>query len=126
MIDYINIIKHVLKPGGQFINFGPLLWHWESNEDGEPSIELTLDEVKSLVQKLGFRIDVSLLLFQIFEIYVLIILIYRRKKLLIQHIPIILRVCYNILIKLHIGKCTNIILLKNFNVFQSFRTATKL
>ena len=70
MIDYINIIKHVLKPGGQFINFGPLLWHWESNEDGEPSIELTLDEVKSLVQKLGFRIDVSLLLFQIFEIYV--------------------------------------------------------
>lgn len=59
MIDYINIIKHVLKPGGQFINFGPLLWHWESNEDGEPSIELTLDEVKSLVQKLGFKIDVS-------------------------------------------------------------------
>ncbi|TIB17453.1 hypothetical protein E3P77_00164 [Wallemia ichthyophaga] len=57
IIDYIKTISHVLRPGGQFINLGPLLYHFESNEDGEPSIELTLEELKALLPKCGFRLD---------------------------------------------------------------------
>ncbi|TIA87064.1 hypothetical protein E3P99_03425 [Wallemia hederae] len=59
IIDYIKTIAHVLKPGGQFINLGPLLYHFENNEDGDPSIELTLEELKTLLPKCGFRLDVG-------------------------------------------------------------------
>ena len=37
---------------------GPLLWHWEGNTTNDPSIELTLDEVKALARKIGFEISV--------------------------------------------------------------------
>ncbi|KAK5149081.1 N2227-like protein-domain-containing protein [Cryomyces antarcticus] len=30
LIAYIETIKNCLKPGGIWINLGPLLWHWES------------------------------------------------------------------------------------------------
>lgn len=38
---------------------GPLLWHWENNESGDPSIEVSLEEVKLLAEKIGFEISVS-------------------------------------------------------------------
>jgi carnosine N-methyltransferase len=37
---------------------GPLLWHWENNTTNDPSVELDLDEVKALVEKIGFKITV--------------------------------------------------------------------
>ena len=39
---------------------GPLLWHWENNATNEPSIELSLSEVKTLARKIGFEISVSI------------------------------------------------------------------
>ncbi|EME48086.1 hypothetical protein DOTSEDRAFT_86420 [Dothistroma septosporum NZE10] len=78
VIRYIEAIKFCLKPGGVWINTGPLLWHFESaptpaerdklrgrttprNADqhegiGEPgSFELSNDEVFALISKYGFE-----------------------------------------------------------------------
>lgn len=33
ILDYIETIDHVLKPGGIWINLGPLLYHWEKDQD---------------------------------------------------------------------------------------------
>lgn len=41
---------------------GPLLYHFENNEDGEPSIELTLEELRTLLPKCGFTLDVRVVL----------------------------------------------------------------
>ncbi|KAF2143340.1 uncharacterized protein K452DRAFT_286164 [Aplosporella prunicola CBS 121167] len=75
LIAYIETIRHCLKPGGVWINLGPLLWHFEneapgSNKDGPAtggtanlgiaesgSFELTDDEVVLLVQRLGFTLE---------------------------------------------------------------------
>ena len=37
---------------------GPLLWHFENNSTNDPSVELTLEEVKALARKIGFEISV--------------------------------------------------------------------
>ncbi|CAG8544525.1 132_t:CDS:10 [Paraglomus occultum] len=55
IMEYIEIIYNILKPGGLWINIGPLLYHYE-NMPGEMSIELSLEEVKNLVRKIGFDI----------------------------------------------------------------------
>lgn len=39
---------------------GPLLWHWENNSTNDPSIELTLGEVKALARMIGFEFSVGL------------------------------------------------------------------
>ena len=79
LIRYIKTIHNCLKPGGVFVNLGPLLWHFDDrapnlngNKDesnvatdsrkdqgiGEPgSFELTNEEVLLLVEKLGFEIE---------------------------------------------------------------------
>ena len=31
IIEYVRAINHVLKNGGRWINFGPLLWHFEGD-----------------------------------------------------------------------------------------------
>lgn len=38
---------------------GPLLWHFESNQTNDPSVELTLEEVKTLARKIGLEIKVG-------------------------------------------------------------------
>jgi carnosine N-methyltransferase len=38
---------------------GPLLWHFENNDTGDPSIELDLEEVRELARKIGFQLSVS-------------------------------------------------------------------
>ena len=40
---------------------GPLLWHFESNNMGDPLIELDLEEVKALVRQMGFWLSCRLL-----------------------------------------------------------------
>ncbi|RWQ96005.1 putative trehalase [Paecilomyces variotii] len=77
LIRYIEVIRNCLKPGGIWINVGPLLWHFESsstrggksNEEtganthqndgiGEPgSVELTDEEVMLLVERMGFHVE---------------------------------------------------------------------
>ena len=37
---------------------GPLLWHFEENTTSDPSIELDLEEVKTLAAHIGFEIKV--------------------------------------------------------------------
>jgi SAM-dependent methyltransferase len=84
LIRYIETIRNCLKPGGLWINVGPLLWHFENDDrrysqntssqtakneehalslqnDGiaEPgNVELTEEEVFHLVQRMGFTIEV--------------------------------------------------------------------
>ncbi|TBU63507.1 N2227-domain-containing protein [Dichomitus squalens] len=57
IVDYLRVIHRILAPGGVWINLGPLLWHWEGNTTNDPSVELTLDEVKALARKIGFKIS---------------------------------------------------------------------
>lgn len=77
LIRYIVAVQHCLKPGGVWINIGPLLWHFndrsppnkdqdafrppnERNGAGieEPgSVELTAEEVMLLVEHVGFDIE---------------------------------------------------------------------
>lgn len=78
VIRYIEAVRNCLKPGGLWINLGPLLWHQaprgpselDGHEGkhshtrvcdagiGDPgSVELTNDEVMALVEQLGFRIE---------------------------------------------------------------------
>ncbi|OQR91846.1 hypothetical protein ACHHYP_04298 [Achlya hypogyna] len=61
VIEYIEAIERMLKPGGVWINLGPLLYHW-ANGDGDDderydqSIELTYEEVKHVAEGLNFTI----------------------------------------------------------------------
>ncbi|KAG8884284.1 hypothetical protein FRB98_002524 [Tulasnella sp. 332] len=57
IVEYLQIIHRILMPGGVWINLGPLLWHWENNQTGDPSIELSLDEVKQLAKNIGFELS---------------------------------------------------------------------
>lgn len=52
IVDYVRLIGRLLKPGGIWVNAGPLQWHWDNTPD-EVSIELTLDELRKLVVDLG-------------------------------------------------------------------------
>ncbi|EPS96381.1 hypothetical protein FOMPIDRAFT_1038167 [Fomitopsis schrenkii] len=57
IVNYLRVIHRILAPGGVWINIGPLLWHFENNSTNDPSIELTLEEVKTLARKIGFEIS---------------------------------------------------------------------
>ncbi|TKA34893.1 hypothetical protein B0A54_13856 [Friedmanniomyces endolithicus] len=85
LIDYIETVKHTLKPNGVWINIGPLLWHFEAtpppmdkdrhtgNNGSTPStaapgawrragfeasgsVELSNDEVLALLERFGFDV----------------------------------------------------------------------
>lgn len=69
VVQYIQTIANVLEDGGLWINVGPCLWHHEHGQDrhGETafddegnyvgSIELSMEEVEQLVERLGFTIE---------------------------------------------------------------------
>ena len=57
VVRYLEVLNHVLPVGGIWINAGPLLWHYENN--GDLSIELTLEEMLGLVEQMGFELLVS-------------------------------------------------------------------
>ena len=53
--SYIEVIHKILKPGGYWINLGPLLYHWQSTEDitmeemderYEQSFEISFEETR--------------------------------------------------------------------------------
>ena len=54
IIEYLEIIYNILKPGGVWINLGPLLYHFEGSK--ENSIELSLDQILDISKKMGFDI----------------------------------------------------------------------
>ena len=54
IIQYIETIYNILKVGGLWINFGPLLYHYTDNEN-EVSIELSWNEIKKIIIGFGFE-----------------------------------------------------------------------
>jgi len=54
IIEYIETIYNILKIGGLWINFGPLLYHYTDNIN-EVSIELSWNEVKNIIIGFGFE-----------------------------------------------------------------------
>ncbi|XP_016137358.1 carnosine N-methyltransferase-like [Sinocyclocheilus grahami] len=56
VLDYIETIWNILKPGGVWINLGPLLYHYE-NMANEFSIELSYEEIKAVILKYGFVLE---------------------------------------------------------------------
>ena len=56
IIEYIRRIQRILKPGGRWVNIGPLLYHYEGMP-GERSVELTLEEVLLVIRRLGFEVE---------------------------------------------------------------------
>ncbi|CUS10622.1 unnamed protein product [Tuber aestivum] len=72
LISYIETIKHLLVDDGVWVNFGPLLWHFEEHAQEEQTsrnggegedvgaagkFELCLDEVLALVEMCGFKLE---------------------------------------------------------------------
>lgn len=70
LIRYLEAIHNCLKPNGIWINVGPLLWHFDEGKGAqvqpqsqgsgiaEPgSVELTSDEVRLLIDRMGFTIE---------------------------------------------------------------------
>lgn len=59
ILQYMQIIRHILKDGGCWINLGPLLFHWADAHtylpEEELSIELSLEEVEAAAKQLGFK-----------------------------------------------------------------------
>nr|XP_014349562.1 PREDICTED: carnosine N-methyltransferase isoform X1 [Latimeria chalumnae] len=58
VIDYIETIWNILKPGGIWINLGPLLYHFE-NMANEFSIELSYEEIRSIILQYGFHLELE-------------------------------------------------------------------
>jgi carnosine N-methyltransferase len=56
IIQYVETIFNALKPGGKWINFGPLLYHYADMSD-EMSIELSWEEFRSVVAGMGFVVE---------------------------------------------------------------------
>ncbi|KAM4576923.1 carnosine N-methyltransferase [Odontesthes bonariensis] len=58
VLEYVDTIWKILKPGGVWINLGPLLYHFE-NMANELSIELSYEDIRTAMVKLGFIIEVE-------------------------------------------------------------------
>jgi carnosine N-methyltransferase len=58
IVELIEVIYSILKPGGVWINLGPLLYHF-SDILHETSIELPYEDVMSVIKDVGFKIVVS-------------------------------------------------------------------
>lgn len=55
IISYIERIFDILTPGGLWVNFGPLLYHF-SDMHNESSVEFSYEEVLEITKNVGFRI----------------------------------------------------------------------
>ncbi|CAG0888430.1 unnamed protein product [Cyprideis torosa] len=54
VVQYLDVIHRILKPGGYFINLGPLLWHY-SDIPHDWSVEPSWEEVRDIMERLGFK-----------------------------------------------------------------------
>eukprot|EP00598_Pedospumella_elongata_P010457 CAMPEP_0185003614 /NCGR_PEP_ID=MMETSP1098-20130426/76952_1 /TAXON_ID=89044 /ORGANISM="Spumella elongata, Strain CCAP 955/1" /LENGTH=475 /DNA_ID=CAMNT_0027531297 /DNA_START=74 /DNA_END=1501 /DNA_ORIENTATION=+ len=65
VLDYIEAIFRMLKPGGVWVNLGPLLYHWAAAADAHvdqaedpryrQSVELSYEELKHVIKGYGFE-----------------------------------------------------------------------
>lgn len=51
LLSYFDTIQFLLKPGGKWLNFGPLLY------GTAPFVQLSLDEIIAVVKELGFEFE---------------------------------------------------------------------
>jgi carnosine N-methyltransferase len=72
IVQYLEIIYDLLKPGGYWINFGmtdcpnckinlrtgPLLYHY-ADMPGQLSIEISWEQIKKISLQLGFKLEVN-------------------------------------------------------------------
>ncbi len=56
-MEYVETLAAILRPGGLWVNFGPLLYHWADME-GEMSIELSYQELRKVILSYGFVFEV--------------------------------------------------------------------
>ena len=54
--EYLECVANCLRTGGVWVNFGPLLYHWEEYHD-ELSVELSLDDVIAAAESFGLRVE---------------------------------------------------------------------
>lgn len=61
IVEYIEIIAKILKPGGVWINLGPLLYHFADaisySGDEEMSVEISLEDVKKVAFHYGLKMQ---------------------------------------------------------------------
>jgi carnosine N-methyltransferase len=55
ILEFLRTIAYVLKPGGHWINFGPLLYHY-SDVPREVSVDLTWAELRAAAPAFGFQL----------------------------------------------------------------------
>lgn len=58
VVQFIETIYKILKPGGVWINLGPLLYHF-SDMPSEDSIEPSYEVVRQVILGFGFQIEVN-------------------------------------------------------------------
>ncbi|XP_030592773.1 carnosine N-methyltransferase isoform X1 [Archocentrus centrarchus] len=58
VLEYVETIWKILKPGGVWINLGPLLYHFE-NMANELSVELSYEDIRTAMVKFGFHLEVE-------------------------------------------------------------------
>eukprot|EP00300_Choanocystis_sp_HF-7_P030531 c39387_g1_i1.p1 GENE.c39387_g1_i1~~c39387_g1_i1.p1 ORF type:complete len:400 (-),score=55.98 c39387_g1_i1:19-1218(-) len=56
ILSYIDLMARALRPGGLWINNGPLLYHFADMAD-HLSVELAWDELRALILARGFRLE---------------------------------------------------------------------
>lgn len=55
VLEYVERVAELLRPGGLWVNLGPLLWHFADSPD-EPSLEISWERLRELVLRAGFEI----------------------------------------------------------------------
>lgn len=53
IVEFLEIIHNILRPGGIFINYGPLLYHY-CDVPNELSIEPSYEDLKEIIESIGF------------------------------------------------------------------------
>eukprot|EP01065_Artemidia_motanka_P005866 TRINITY_DN12843_c0_g1_i1.p1 TRINITY_DN12843_c0_g1~~TRINITY_DN12843_c0_g1_i1.p1 ORF type:complete len:432 (+),score=174.62 TRINITY_DN12843_c0_g1_i1:55-1296(+) len=53
IFEYVEALHRMLKPGGVWINLGPLLYHF-SDDPRQVSVDLSYEELKKVIAKFGF------------------------------------------------------------------------
>ena len=61
VIDYIEAIYRMLKPGGVWINLGPLTYHWKQGSGSgdsryDMSIELPHEDILKVIESYGMKV----------------------------------------------------------------------
>lgn len=54
IVNFLEIIYKILRDGGIFINYGPLLYHY-CDAPNEGSIEPSYEDLREIIKKIGFK-----------------------------------------------------------------------